>query len=175
MRPSSATPGSVLERSADRVSADTCTAVRTAVSFTAAKGGSSLGPSSEDRRTEWGPPTRWTPWLCRALGRARLSATPWTAARQAPRSTKFSRQEYWSGLPFPSPGDLFNPRIEPGSLASQADSLPSEPPGKSDGTFSSVQFSSVSQSCLTLCDPMNCSMPVFPVLHYLPEFAQIHV
>ena len=175
MRPSSATPGSVLERSADRVSADTCTAVRTAVSFTAAKGGSSLGPSSEDGRTEWGPPTRWTLWLCRALGRARLSATPWTAARQAPRSTKFSRQEYWSGLPFPSPGDLFNPRIEPGSLASQADSLPSEPPGKSDGTFSSVQFSSVSQSCLTLCDPMNCSMPGFPVHYQIPAFTQTHV
>ena len=175
MRPSSATPGSVLERSADRVSADTCTAVRTAVSFTAAKGGSSLGPSSEDGRTEWGPPTRWTLWLCRALGRARLSATPWTAACQAPRSTKFSRQEYWSGLPFPSPGDLFNPRIEPGSLASQADSLPSEPPGKSDGTFSSVQFSSVSQSCLTLCDPMNCSTPGLLVHHQLPEFTQTHV
>ena len=141
MRPSNATPGSVLEISADRVSADTCTAVHTAVSFTTAKGGSSPGPSSEDGRTKCGPPMRWTLWLCRALGRARLSATPWTAARQAPRSTKFSRQEYWSGLPFPSPGDLFNPRIEPGSLASQADSLQSEPPGKPNGTFSSVQFS----------------------------------
>ena len=44
----------------------------------------------------------------------------------------FSRQEYWSGLPFPSPGDLPNPGIEPGSLALQADALPSEPPGKQD-------------------------------------------
>ena len=42
----------------------------------------------------------------------------------------FSRQEYWSGLPFPSPGDLSDPGIEPGSLALQADALPSEPPGK---------------------------------------------
>ena len=41
----------------------------------------------------------------------------------------FSRQEYWSGLPFPSPGDLPNPGVEPGSRASQADSLPSEPKG----------------------------------------------
>ena len=49
---------------------------------------------------------------------------------QAPLSMGFSRQEYWSGLPFTSPGDLSNPGIEPGSLALQADSLPSEPPGK---------------------------------------------
>ena len=43
---------------------------------------------------------------------------------------EFSRQEYWSGLPFPSPGDLSNPAIEPGSPALQAEALPSEPPGK---------------------------------------------
>ena len=57
-------------------------------------------------------------------------ATPWTVARQAPPSMKFSRQEYWSGLPFPSPGDLPDTGIEPGSPALQADALPSEPPGK---------------------------------------------
>ena len=57
-------------------------------------------------------------------------ATLWTVARQAPPSMKFSRQEYWSGLPFPSPGDLPDPRIEPTSPALQADSLPPEPPGK---------------------------------------------
>ena len=51
--------------------------------------------------------------------------TPWTVARQAPLSMGFSRQEYWSGLPFPSPGDLPNPGIEPGSPALQVDSLPS--------------------------------------------------
>ena len=45
------------------------------------------------------------------LSRVRLFATPWTAAHQAPRSMEFSRQEYWSGLPFPSPGDLPDPRI----------------------------------------------------------------
>ena len=49
---------------------------------------------------------------------------------QAPPSTGFSRQEYWSGLPFPSPGDLPNPGIKPGSPTLQAESLPSEPPGK---------------------------------------------
>ena len=57
--------------------------------------------------------------------------TPWTVGHQAPLSMGFSRQEYWSGLPFPSPGDLPNPGIEPGSSASQADALPSEPPRKS--------------------------------------------
>ena len=71
------------------------------------------------------------------LSRVRLFATPWTVAYQAPLSMGwsmgFSRQEYWSGLPFPSPGDLPNPGIEPGSPALQADALPSEPPGKSRG------------------------------------------
>ena len=57
-------------------------------------------------------------------------ATPWTAACQAPLSMGFSRQEYCSGLPFPSPGDIPNTGIEPGSPALQADSLQSEPPGK---------------------------------------------
>ena len=64
------------------------------------------------------------------LHRVRLFATPRTVAHQAPQSLEFSRQEYWSGLPFPSPGDLSNPGIEPGSPALQADALPSEPPGK---------------------------------------------
>ena len=58
------------------------------------------------------------------------SVTPQTAARQAPLSMEFSRQEYWSGLPFPSPGDLPGPGIKPGSPVLQADSLLSEPPGK---------------------------------------------
>ena len=56
--------------------------------------------------------------------------TPWTVAYQAPPSMKFSRQEYWSGLPFPSPRHLPDPGIEPRSPAVQADALPSEPPGK---------------------------------------------
>ena len=53
-------------------------------------------------------------------------ATPWTVARQAPLSMGFSRQEYWSGLPFPSPGDLPDPGIKPRSPALPADSLPIE-------------------------------------------------
>ena len=58
------------------------------------------------------------------------SAIPWTVAYHAPPSIEFSRQEYWSGLPFPSPGDLPDQGIEPRSPASQADTLPSESPGK---------------------------------------------
>ena len=52
--------------------------------------------------------------------------TPWTVACQTPLSMEFSRQEYWSGLSFPSPGDLPNPGIEPRSSVLQADSLPTE-------------------------------------------------
>ena len=59
--------------------------------------------------------------------------TPWTTAEQSPLSMGFSRQEYWSGLPFPSPGDLPEPGIEPRSLTLQADTLPSKPPGR-EGT-----------------------------------------
>ena len=58
------------------------------------------------------------------------SETPWTVARQVPRSMRFSRQEYWSGLPFPFAGDLPDPGAEPGSPAFQVDSIPAETPGK---------------------------------------------
>ena len=64
----------------------------------------------------------------KSLSRVRLFATPWTVADQALPSMGFSRQECWSGLPFPSPGDLSDTGIEPGSPALQADALPSEPP-----------------------------------------------
>ena len=66
----------------------------------------------------------------KSLSHVRLFATLWTVAHQAPLSTVFSRQEYWSGLPFPSPGDLPNPGIEPRSPSLQADALTSEPLGK---------------------------------------------
>ena len=59
----------------------------------------------------------------KSLSHVRLFATPWTVAHQAPQSMEFSRQEYWSGLPFPPPGDLLNPGIEPGYPAFQADSF----------------------------------------------------
>ena len=56
----------------------------------------------------------------KSLSRVRPFATPWTVAYQASLPVGFSRQEYWSGVPFPSPGDLLNPGIEPGSPALQA-------------------------------------------------------
>ena len=66
----------------------------------------------------------------KSLSHVRLFATPWTVAYEALPSMGFSRQEYRSGLPFPSPGDLPDPGIEPRSPALQAGALPSEPPGK---------------------------------------------
>ena len=66
----------------------------------------------------------------KSLSRVRLFATPWTVAYQASPSMGFSRQEYWSGLPFPSPGDLPDPGIELRSPALEAGTLTSEPPGK---------------------------------------------
>ena len=97
--------------------------------------------------------------------------TSWTVARQTPLG--FPRQEYWSGLPFPSPGDLPDPGSEPRSPALQADALPSEPPEKLL-LYQSVQFNSVTQLCPTLCDLMNCSTPG-PVHHQFPESTQTHV
>ena len=92
----------------------------------------------------------------KSLSHVCLFVTLWTVACQAPLSMGFSRQEYWSGLPFPSPGDLPNPEIEPGSPALQADALSSEPPGKPQQRDSE---SEVAQSCLTLSNPMDCSQP----------------
>ena len=66
----------------------------------------------------------------KSLSHVWLFATPWTVAHQAPPSMGFSRQEYWSGFPFPSPGDLPDPGIEPRSPALQANALTSESPGK---------------------------------------------
>ena len=66
----------------------------------------------------------------KSLSRVWLFATPWTVAYQAPPSMGFSRQEYWSGVLLPSPGDLPDPGIEPRSPALRADALPSEPLGK---------------------------------------------
>ena len=79
------------------------------------------------------------------LTQSRLTfCNPWTVADQVPPSMGFSTQEYRSGLPFPSPGDLPYPGIEPGSSALQADFLPSEPPGKPN-------FSKNFKSCINVC------------------------
>ena len=71
----------------------------------------------------------------KSLSCVQLFATSWTVALQAPPSMGFSRQEYWSGLPFPFPGNLPDPGIEHRSPGLQADSLLSEPPGKNLNRF----------------------------------------
>ena len=73
----------------------------------------------------------------KSLSHVQLFATPWTVGHQTPVSMVFPRQEYWSGLPFPSLEDLPDPGIEPGFPALQADSLTSEPPGKPPGALQS--------------------------------------
>ena len=79
-------------------------------------------------------PLSWRQWKeakVKSLSHVQLFATPWTVAYHAPPSMGFSRQESWSGLSFPSPGDLPDPGIKPRSPTLQADALTSEPPGKS--------------------------------------------
>ena len=90
---------------------------------------STLEPKSTGSRdTQLSLTLKWSD--VKLLSRVPLFATPWTVAYQAPPSMGFSRQECWSRLPFPSPGDLPNPGIEPWSPALQADALRSEAPGK---------------------------------------------
>ena len=115
----------------------------------------------------------------KSLSRIPLFSTPWTVAYQAPLSMGFPRQGYWSGLPFPSPGDLPNPGIESGSPELQADALPSEPPGKpivciavciclplpsGNHTFAFLFCNSVSFVCLFLFLPILYLFIYFPFI-----------
>ena len=79
----------------------------------------------------------------KSLSCVRLFVTPWTVAHQAPPSMGFSRQEYWSVLPFPSPGDLPDPGTEARSPTLLADALTSEPPGKPHDYGTGVHFNSI--------------------------------
>ena len=76
--------------------------------------------------------------IVKSFSHVRLFATSWAEASEAPSSMEFSRQEYWRGLPFPSPGDVPDPGLEPGSPTLQADALPSEPPGSLESESHSV-------------------------------------
>ena len=105
--------------------------------------------------------------------------TPWTVAHQTPLSMGFPRQEYWGGgrgrgrgCHFLLQGIFPTQRPNPCLLRWQADSLPLH---HLRSPLCSVQFSSVAQSCPTLCDPMNRSTPGLPVHHQLPEFTQTQV
>ena len=105
-----------------------------------------------------------------ALSHVPLFAIPWTVALQAPLSMGFCRQEYWRGLPFPSPGDLPDPGVEPASLSSPS-------PPRWAGGFSSVVlpgrpvmscYTLVVQSCPTLCNPVDYSLTGSSV-HGIPQ------
>ena len=100
------------------------------------KGDNSRSKTVEVAASSWSAlrQTRLHTVKVKSLSRVRLVATLWTVALQAPPSTGFSRQEYWSGLPFSSIGDLPNPGIEPRSPSLQVDSLPTEPQGKPKNT-----------------------------------------
>ena len=107
----------------------------------------------------------------KSLSRVGLFATPWTTAYQAPPSMGFSRQEYWSGVPLPSPSQVPKPgNCRPAPTLAHQPYL-SDP--RSLVPF--PQFSSVAQSCPTLCNPINRSTPGLPVHHQFPEVAQTHV
>ena len=94
------------------------------------------------------------PWaVLSCFSCVRLFAILWTIACQVPLSMGFSRQEYWSRLPFPPPGDLPNPRIKPASPGSPA----------SAGRFFTTGAAKSLQSCSTLCDPIDGSPSGFPI------------
>ena len=114
-------------------------------------------------------------WNCWLLSCIRLFVTPWTTARQASLSMGCSRQEYWGGLLCPSPGDLPNPGIKPTSLMYPALAVGFISSTTWEAPRILVELSSVTQSCPTLCDPMNCSTPGLPVHHRLLESTQTHV
>ena len=112
-----------------------------------------------------------------------LFMTPWTVVCQAPLSMGFYRQEYWSWLQFPSLG-IFPTLVYSLVFASYSgEELASTNTPVTHYTVHWLwhtcerldQFSSVTQSCLTLCDPMDCSTPGFPVHHQHPEPTQTHV
>ena len=139
----------------------------------------------------------------KSLSHDQLFVTPWTVAYQAPPSKGFSKQEYWNGLPFPSPGESSQTRDQICVSCTDRQILDHWEPRKqnikqkqygnkfnkrllNNGPYQKILkyiyilkkyccCCLVTKLCLTLCNPMDCSMPVFPVLHYLPEFAQTHV
>ena len=99
------------------------------------------------------------------FSRVQFCATLWTVDHQALLSMVFSRQEYWSGLPCPPPGDLLNPGIEPGSLKSPALAgrfFTSKATWEAHSSLTATAAKSL-QSCLTLCDPIDGSPPGSPV------------
>ena len=112
----------------------------------------------------------------KSLSHVRLFATLWIVAHKAPPSMGFSKQEYWSGLPHPSPGDLSNPGIEPRSPSLQADALTSEPPGRPTplghhkaSSWAPYAIQQLSTSWLFYtwwCIRVNSTLPIHPLLFF---------
>ena len=91
----------------------------------------------------------------KSLSCVRLFATAWSVAYQAPPSMGFSRQEYWSGVPLPSPGDLPDPGIEPRSPDCRQTALSSEPPGKFLKCYKAVAFNIISYDTVLIKSPVK--------------------
>ena len=109
-------------------------------------------------------------WIeVKSLSRVRLFATPWTVAYHAPPSMGFSRQEYRSGLPFPSPEDLPNTGNEPRSPALWADALPSEPQTSSNSIYF-VIYSNVVSILITLLKPLLLKSQLPSLLNLMTPF-----
>ena len=98
--------------------------------------------------------------VCKSLSHVALFVTLWTVACQSPLSMGFSRQEYWSGLPFPSSGDLPNPGTEPWSHTLQADSFLSEPLVKPICMYVCMYV------CTYICICTNNFFRLFSIMHY---------
>ena len=90
-------------------------------------------------------------YVVKSLSRVRLFVTPWAEAHQAPPSMEFSRQEYWSELPFPCPADLPDPGMEPGSPTLRADASPSEPKISLFGAARKIKLNIHGRVKLTYC------------------------
>ena len=103
----------------------------------------------------------------KSLSCVRLFATPWTVAYQAPPPMGFSRQEYWSGLPFPSPEDLPDPGIEHRSPTLQADVLTSESPGKPSSGKKTCKTTVIRMDCQNIRDQMSTFLEHTPDVHTL--------
>ena len=125
------------------------------------------------KRIMWRPGTELTSISCccfQLLSHVQLFVAPWSVAHQASLPRGFPRQEHWSGLPRPYPGDLPDPDC---FCICSSDRQVLYHWATREAILFSVQFSSVTHLWPTLCDPMDCSRPGFPVHHQLPELLKL--
>ena len=107
-------------------------------------------------------------WAVLVPSHVQFFGTPWNIACQAPLSMDFYRQEYWSELPFPSPGHLSDPGIEPGYSSLQADSLPFEPPWKEAPCTEQLPLKwCMEDSCLRCCHLRKCIYLKFIIRQFI--------